>query len=244
MGLRDLNSYPGEVSMITMAFSGTNSRHPIEGAAVRIGSVSPRIAIKTTGAMLVLGEGNDGRRTVARLPKGTRHGRSVNDSGNSQVAIATVSVPAAGNTTATAWQNISDQGTTVAGTVALRPATPGVHAQPALICGNASILTGPSTAPAGAIIVPAGDNSALTPNYANAGFSVPNKTFYLATGTHTLGSSQFSQIVPGDGDTYIGAPGAIIDGQGVNNGAFEGTAAGVTIEYLTIQNFVTVQVFI
>ena len=40
------------------------------------------------------------------------------------------------------------------------------------------------------------------------------------------------------------APGAIIDGQGVNNGAFEGTAAGVTIEYLTIQNFVTVQVFI
>jgi hypothetical protein len=66
---------------------------------------------------------------------------------------------------------------------------------------------------------------------------VPNKTFYFATGTHTLGSSQFSQIVPGDGDTYIGAPGAIIDGQGVNNGAFEGSASDVTIEYLTIQNF-------
>jgi hypothetical protein len=228
---------PGEVSMVTMAFSGTSDTHPVEGAAVRIGSTSPSVAIKTTGAMLVVGEGIDGWRTVSRVPRGTRHGASVNDSRNSQVAVATMSVPAAGDTMATAWPTISDQGSTVAGTVALRPATPGVHPQPVPTCGNASVLTGPNKAPRRALTIPAGDNSALTPNYANPGFSVPNTTFYFAPGTHTLGSGQYSQIDPGNGDTYIGAPGAIINGQGVNNGAFEGTASDVTIEYLTIENF-------
>ena len=36
----------------------------------------------------------------------------------------------------------------------------------------------------------------------------------------------------------MGAPGAILSGQGVNDAAFEQTATGVTIEYLTIENFV------
>ncbi|HEY6737066.1 MAG TPA: hypothetical protein VI322_05105, partial [Candidatus Saccharimonadia bacterium] len=58
---------------------------------------------------------------------------------------------------------------------------------PAQICGNAGTLNGPATAPAGAITVPAGDNSALTPNYANPGFSVAGSTFWFAPGVHTLG---------------------------------------------------------
>lgn len=110
----------------------------------------------------------------------------------------------------------------------------------AVVCGSAS-LQGPGTPPAGAVVVPAGDNSALTPNYANPGFSVPNTTFWFAPGIHTLGGGIYSQIQPGNGDTYIGAPGAIISGQGINQSAFTGTATGVTIEYLTVEGFASVE---
>ena len=65
-------SPPGEVSMVTMAFSGTNFKHPIETSAVGVGAVSPSIAVKTTGAMLVLGEGTDGRHAVARVAKASQ----------------------------------------------------------------------------------------------------------------------------------------------------------------------------
>ncbi|MGH8150855.1 MAG: right-handed parallel beta-helix repeat-containing protein [Steroidobacteraceae bacterium] len=90
-------------------------------------------------------------------------------------------------------------------------------------------------------MVPAGDNSALTPNYASPGFSVPDTTFWFAPGVHTLGTDVYSQIQPGEGDVYIGAPGAIISGQNVNQSAFVGTAANVTIEYLTVQDFASVE---
>jgi len=99
------------------------------------------------------------------------------------------------------------------------------------------MLAGPASAPAGSIVVPAGDNSALTPNYANPGFSVGNKTVWFAPGVHTLGSDMYAQIQAGDNDVYIGAPGAIISGQKANQSAFTGTASNVTIEYLTIQDF-------
>jgi hypothetical protein len=89
---------------------------------------------------------------------------------------------------------------------------------------------GPTTAPAGAVTVPAGSDAGLTLN-------TPNTTYFFATGTHTLGTGQFDQIDPGTGDTYVGASGAILSGQGDNAGAFEGTATGVTIEYLTIEDF-------
>ena len=59
---------------------------------------------------------------------------------------------------------------------------------PALICGNHSILDGPATAPAGAVSVPAGDNSSLNP--------APNKTYWFAPGVHTLGTGQYGQIIP------------------------------------------------
>ena len=110
---------------------------------------------------------------------------------------------------------------------------------PAQICGNSSYLDGPSTAPVGAVVVPAGDNSALTPNWNGSGFSQQNKTFWFAPGVHYVGDDQFAQIIPGSGSTYIGAPGAIIDGQSINEKAFTGTANNVTIKYLTIRNFQT-----
>ena len=103
---------------------------------------------------------------------------------------------------------------------------------PAAICSNTSELDGPSTAPSGAVTVPSGDNSSVNFNQANT-------TFWFAPGTHTLASGAYSNIVPGNNSTYIGAPGAILDGQNDNQYAFTGTATGVTVEYLTIQNFGT-----
>lgn len=65
----------------------------------------------------------------------------------------------------------------------------------------------------------------------------PDTTFWFAPGTHTLGTAQFSQIIPADGDRFIGAPGAVLDGKGHNHYAFTGTASNVTIKYLTIRDF-------
>jgi hypothetical protein len=100
---------------------------------------------------------------------------------------------------------------------------------PAKVCGNPSVLDGPSSAPAGAITVPAGDNE-------NFNFS-RSATYWFAPGTHTMGSGEFAQIDPVAGSTFIGAPGAIYDGAHKNHYAFGGTATNVTIKNLTIQNF-------
>ena len=120
-------------------------------------------------------------------------------------------------------------------------AAPG--APPVTVCGNTSLLAGPyGAAPAGAVTVPAGDDS-VTP-MSNGGYVVdnfdltPGTTYWFAPGTHTLGAGEFNQIEPAQGDTFIGAPGAVISGQGDNNSAFTGTATGVTVEYLTIEDFV------
>jgi hypothetical protein len=105
---------------------------------------------------------------------------------------------------------------------------------PAMICGNASILgQGPASAPAGAISVPAGLND-------NIDFRQSNKTYWFAPGVHYLGGldDEYGQIEPGSNSTYVGAPGAIIDGRGVQRFAFTQHATGVKIQYLTIRNFV------
>jgi Right handed beta helix region len=99
------------------------------------------------------------------------------------------------------------------------------------ICGDTSILDGPSTAPADSVIVPTGNDSSVL------GSPAADTTFWFAPGTHTLGTGEYDQIDPGQGDTFIGAPGAIVSGQWDNNSAFAGTASGVTIKYLTIENF-------
>jgi hypothetical protein len=93
------------------------------------------------------------------------------------------------------------------------------------------LLSGPATAPTGAIVVPAGNNGSLDLQQAG-------KTYWFAPGVHTLGTGEFDQIEPGDNSTYIGGPGAILDGQGQNNYAFTQHARNVTIKYLTIRNFV------
>lgn len=108
---------------------------------------------------------------------------------------------------------------------------------PVQICGNSTVLTGPITPPPGAITLPAGNNSNMTASYELA----PDTTYWLAPGVHTLGTGPFSQFQPDAGDTFVGGPGAILDGQSVNQFAFtDNPNAGspdVTIEYLTIVNF-------
>lgn len=106
------------------------------------------------------------------------------------------------------------------------PTTP-----PAQICSNTTLLSGPSTPPAGAVTVPAGDNSSFD-------FGVDNRVYWFAPGVHTLGNSEYGQIIPGDNTTYIGAPGAVLDGRNINRYAFTQHATNVRIAYLEIRNFV------
>ncbi len=103
-----------------------------------------------------------------------------------------------------------------------------------VVCANASVLNGPSTAPAGAVTIAAGTNQAQATGQSNT-------TYWLAPGTHTLGTGQYNQFQPASGDVYEGAPGAVINGQNANDYAFVSTATNVTVEYLTIENFVAPQ---
>jgi parallel beta-helix repeat protein len=108
------------------------------------------------------------------------------------------------------------------------------------VCGNSSILNGPATAPSGATIVNPGTDLASLTSSKSAG-----TTFYLTAGTHTLPTAP---INPKTGNTYIGAPGAVLDGQFKTNYtsgsrtmsmAFKGSSGypNVTIKNLTIKNF-------
>ncbi|MEU3917254.1 right-handed parallel beta-helix repeat-containing protein [Streptomyces sp. NPDC029004] len=123
--------------------------------------------------------------------------------------------------------------------------TPGAPAEPtvapstsvarsvARVCAKPP--AGPALAPAGAVTVdPAvvGDLAVKTKN------SPPNTTFWLRPGTHKLDSDRYSQVVPKQGNRYLGAPGAVLDGRKTNQYAFGGTARNVTIQYLTVQRFV------
>ncbi|HEV2122111.1 MAG TPA: right-handed parallel beta-helix repeat-containing protein [Chloroflexota bacterium] len=121
------------------------------------------------------------------------------------------------------------------------PSTPSVDAAAATsettgrshVCGNTDLLSGPTTMPAGAVRVDPGQNvNEVTQS------NPPGTTFWLAAGTHTLGPSEFGQIIPKDNNVYVGAPGAIIDGKHVNRYAFTQNAANVTIKYLTVTGFV------
>lgn len=100
----------------------------------------------------------------------------------------------------------------------------------AQICGNTTLLSGPAVAPTGAVVVPAGDNSTMN-------LEAANTTYWFAPGVHTIGTGEFSQISPSNNSTYVGAPGAILDGQGLNDYAFTQHGTNVKIQYLTIRNF-------
>ena len=62
---------------------------------------------------------------------------------------------------------------------------------PAKICGNTKALSGPSAAPAGAIAV-----STTQSLHDLTAANPPGTTFWLAPGTHTLGTEAFDQVVP------------------------------------------------
>ena len=61
--------------------------------------------------------------------------------------------------------------------------------------------------------------------------------FWFSPGVHRLAEGKYAQIIPHDGDTFIGAPGAVLDGRRENQYAFGGHATDVTIQSLTVQNF-------
>ncbi|MFI9310657.1 right-handed parallel beta-helix repeat-containing protein [Streptomyces triculaminicus] len=94
---------------------------------------------------------------------------------------------------------------------------------------------GPAQAPADAVTVdPAvvGDLAEKTKS------SPPNTTFWLRPGEHRLEPDRYAQVMPKEGDRYLGAPGAVLDGRKTNQYAFGGTARDVTIRYLTVERFV------
>ena len=103
--------------------------------------------------------------------------------------------------------------------------------RPAKTCGSKA-LSGPATRPAGAKRVRTTQNLDTLVRR-----SVPGTTYWLEPGAHVLGTDQFDQVQPQDGDTFIGAPGAVLDGRGMNRYAFTMQAKNVTIAYLTIRNF-------
>lgn len=94
---------------------------------------------------------------------------------------------------------------------------------------------GPASAPDGALVIDpdvTGDLSGKTRE------SPPGTTFWLRSGVHRLGADQYDQITPKDGNVYLGAPGAILDGTRTNQYAFAGPAQDVTIRHLTVRGFV------
>jgi nitrous oxidase accessory protein NosD len=111
-----------------------------------------------------------------------------------------------------------------------RAQAPSPTAPPAQVCGNSNVLDGPSAPPAGAVTVPAGDNSGFD-------FIRPGATFWFAPGVHTLADDPFGQIIARTGATYIGGPGAVLDGRNRNLYAFTGEASNVRVAHLTIRNF-------
>lgn len=113
------------------------------------------------------------------------------------------------------------------------PTTSGARSESlARVCDNPA--AGPTKAPAGAVTVdPAkvGDLAAKTKS------NPPNTTFWLRPGTHRLDPDRYAQVVPKQGNRYLGAPGAVLDGGMKNQYAFSGGAEDVTIRYLTVQRF-------
>ncbi len=118
--------------------------------------------------------------------------------------------------------------------------TGSITGPPARICGNSSILTSPYTSPPpGLNVVKLNPSENINPIVS----SNPNGTiFWFAPGVYYLGTGLYGQIQPRQGDQFIGAPNAIIDGNHQNLIAFAPNgynteANNVVIKYLTIRNF-------
>lgn len=150
------------------------------------------------------------------------------------VLVAFVAAVAIGSGTFLAVSNIgnpgsqADAGVRVGDTGHLAVPSTGT---PSRVCGNSAVLArGPAQAPPGAVVVPSGEDS-------DVDFGRAGTTYWFASGQHTLGAGPYSQIDPGQGSVFIGAPGAVLDGEKDNDYAFGGYASDVTISYLTIENF-------
>ncbi len=127
----------------------------------------------------------------------------------------------------------------VIGTLVLTlPAAPVVMAEPGgqAVCDHQPAEN--EDPPAGAVVVDPGVDSDLA---AKTAASPPGTTFWLRPGVHTLGTDQFGQVSPKDKDVYLGAPGAVLDGRGVNQAAFTQQAKGVAIRGLTVRGFAAPQ---
>ena len=59
-------------------------------------------------------------------------------------------------------------------------------------------------------------------------------TYWLTPGVHRLGEGPWDQVMPHAGDTFIGGPGAVLDGGNQNRYAFTGHSPNVTISFLTV----------
>lgn len=164
----------------------------------------------------------------------------------SQAAVYTVSLEVENGTIAGNAAKVSDASASGGSAISFAGSGPSSWPSPDShkVCGNTSILNGPTTAPAGAVTVNPGTDLAALTNSSPAG-----TTFYLKAGTHTLPSAP---INPRTGNKYIGAPGAVLDGQFKTNYtyvtstrtrimsmAFKGSSGNpdVVIQYLTIKNF-------
>ncbi|KFU75472.1 hypothetical protein BB31_41185 [Amycolatopsis lurida NRRL 2430] len=90
--------------------------------------------------------------------------------------------------------------------------------------------------PDNAVVVDPGEHLAI-----ETSAHPPGTTFWLSTGTHILADDPYSQVIPKDGNVYIGAPGAVLDGRGINRAAFTQHAKDVVIRGLTIRGFVAQQ---
>jgi hypothetical protein len=107
---------------------------------------------------------------------------------------------------------------------------------PGPVCDHQPVAN--TTAPPGAVVI---DPAVPGDLYRRTQEAPPGTTFWLPPGTHTLAADPFGQVIPKDGDTYLGAPGAVLDGQRINLAAFTQQAKDVVIRGLTVQNFVAPQ---
>jgi hypothetical protein len=108
---------------------------------------------------------------------------------------------------------------------------PGAEGTAPKVCGSDG-LAGPAAPPAGAVTVTTADRLSAVVGQHDSG-----TTYWLAPGAHHLSDGAFDQVIPKDGDRFVGAPGAVLDGRQKNKYAFGGHAAGVTISHLTVENF-------
>lgn len=111
------------------------------------------------------------------------------------------------------------------------PSAPGDR-PPARVCDGPA--TGTTEPPAGAVAV---DPAVVNDLAAKTRDNPPRTTFWLRPGTHRLERHRYAQVMPKQGNTYLGAPGAVLDGGKTNQYAFGGTAPDVTLRDLTVQGF-------